>query len=313
MASSSYTIVFILLLHIFQRKGGVVKGATFTFVNKCSDTIWPAILGSPKLETTGFHLSKDTSRAVQAPTGWSGRFWARTGCTFDDSGRGSCSTGDCGSGEMECNGAGATAATLAEFTLGSGSIDFYDVSLVDGYNLPVLVEAAGGSGQCASTGCAEDLNQSCPPELMAEGGGACRSACGAFGTPEYCCKGEYGSPATCRPSEYSEMFKSACPKSYSYAYDDVTSTFTCTAADYVITFCPSLPSGKSSKSDNGMSDGSGSESGSGSGSVEEAMLADGSWLAELAIGGESATTHPFGATAQALVALFTVLYILLQQ
>nr|DAD46807.1 TPA_asm: hypothetical protein HUJ06_016744 [Nelumbo nucifera] len=43
----------------------------------------------------------------------------------------------------------------------------------------------------------------------------------AFGTPEYCCSGEFNTPATCRPSVYSEIFKSACPKSYNYGYDDV--------------------------------------------------------------------------------------------
>ncbi|KAH6807953.1 Pathogenesis-related thaumatin superfamily protein [Perilla frutescens var. frutescens] len=303
-------IVFIiLLLNLSQGKGGV-RGATFTFVNKCSQTIWPAILGSPTLETTGFQLSKGGSRAFQAPTGWSGRFWGRTACAFDDSGHGSCATGDCGSGQLECNGAGATAATLVEFTLGSGSMDFYDVSLVDGYNLPLLVEVSGGSGQCSSTGCVEDLNQSCPAELRTEDGGACRSACDAFNTPEYCCKGEYGSPATCKPSMYSQVFKSACPKSYSYAYDDATSTFTCTAADYVITFCPSHPSQKSSKSDDD-SGGSGSESeaadagnGSGSGSVQEAILADGSWLADLATGDSiSASLSP------ALLAFLTIVHL----
>ncbi|KAK8642353.1 hypothetical protein V6N13_011700 [Hibiscus sabdariffa] len=44
------------------------------------------------------------------------------------------------------------------------------------------------------------------------------------------------------------MFKAACPKSYSYAYDDATSTFTCTGADYTITFCPSSTSQKSASS-----------------------------------------------------------------
>ncbi|KZV19311.1 hypothetical protein F511_23808 [Dorcoceras hygrometricum] len=233
------------------------------------------------METTGFELPKGGSRAFQAPTGWSGRFWGRTGCTFDGSGRGSCATGDCGSGEVECNGAGSTAATLAEFTLGLGSMDFYDVSLVDGYNLPVMVDVSGGSGQCESTGCAEDLNRLCPTELRTEVGGACRSACDAYGTPEYCCRAEYGSPATCKPSTYSQVFKAACPKSYSYAYDDATSTFTCTAADYLITFCPNDPSQKSSKSSYGTPDDSGPEHGSGvgpgSGSIPEAMLADGSW------------------------------------
>lgn len=219
--------------------------ATFTFVNRCDYTVWPGILanaGSPPLQSTGFELPKDTSRTFQASTGWSGRFWARTGCTFDGSGSGSCLTGDCGSGQVECNGAGAAPpATLAEFTLGTGGQDFYDVSLVDGYNLPMIVEGTGGSGLCATTGCTSDLNQQCPAELRASEGSACKSACEAFGSPEYCCSGAYGSPATCRPSIYSEMFKAACPRSYSYAYDDATSTFTCTGADYTVTFCPSSP------------------------------------------------------------------------
>uniref|UniRef100_A0A7N0TF88 Thaumatin-like protein n=1 Tax=Kalanchoe fedtschenkoi TaxID=63787 RepID=A0A7N0TF88_KALFE len=95
------------------------KGATFTFVNKCGYTVWPGILpgaGTSPLETTGFQLARKDFRTFQAPPGWSGRFWARTGCTFDSSGHGSCATGDCGSGLMECNGAGAAPpATLAEF------------------------------------------------------------------------------------------------------------------------------------------------------------------------------------------------------
>lgn len=224
-----------------------VSGATFTFVNKCDFTVWPGILasaGSPKLDSTGFELTKGSSRSFQAPTGWSGRFWARTGCSFDPSGLGSCATADCGSGQLECNGAGAAPpATLAEFTLGSSSgatLDFYDVSLVDGYNLPMIVEGSGGSGTCATTGCATDLNRSCPNELKVDNGDACKSACDAFGTPEYCCSGAYASPSTCKPSMYSQLFKSACPKSYSYAYDDASSTFTCTGADYTITFCASL-------------------------------------------------------------------------
>lgn len=220
-------------------------GATFSFVNRCDYTVWPGILanaGSPSLDSTGFQLQKDSSRSFQAPTGWSGRFWARTGCNFDQSDSGSCTTGDCGSGQIECNGAGAAPpATLAEFTLGTGGQDFYDVSLVDGFNVPMIVEGSGGSGACATTGCLSDLNRQCPAELRFGDGEACKSACEAFGSPEYCCSGEYNSPAACKPSVYAEMFKSACPRSYSYAYDDPTSTFTCTAADYTITFCPSMP------------------------------------------------------------------------
>lgn len=183
------------------------------------------------------------------PTSWSGRIWGRTLCSTDPSGKFSCITGDCGSSKVECTGSGAIPpATLAEFTLnGANGLDFYDVSLVDGYNLPITVEPSGGSGNCTTTGCLVDLNGACPTELKvkiaAEEEGsdeksvACKSACEAFGDPLYCCNGAYGTPQTCKPSSYSQFFKSACPRAYSYAYDDGTSTFTCSSADYLITFC----------------------------------------------------------------------------
>ncbi|KAK9067404.1 hypothetical protein SSX86_014732 [Deinandra increscens subsp. villosa] len=243
MAPSHLALKFLLLSLII--KG--VFGTTFTFSNKCDYTVWPGILGTPALATTGFELAEGKSRSLQAPAGWSGRFWGRTRCSFDGFGHGSCATGDCGSGQVECNGAGAAPpATLAEFTLGSGSgtQDFYDVSLVDGYNIQMIVDVSGGSGGCGTTGCVDDLNRRCPGELRVADGGGCRSACETFGTPEYCCKDAFDSPAACRPTPYSELFKSACPKSYSYAYDDATSTFTCTGADeYTIVFCPSIHSG----------------------------------------------------------------------
>ena len=66
----------------------------------------------------------------------------------------------------------------------------------------------------------------------------CKSACLAFDTYEYCCKGQYDSPDTCKPTSYSKMFKDACPQAYSYAYDDKSSTFTCVGANYDITYCP---------------------------------------------------------------------------
>ncbi|GFP89032.1 thaumatin-like protein [Phtheirospermum japonicum] len=239
---SSYILSFFIHLLLLSR---AAFGATFTFVNKCEYTVWPGILanaGSPRLDSTGFELPQDSTRSFIAPAGWSGRFWGRTGCTFSGSEPGSCLTGDCGSGQAECSGSGAAPpATLAEITLGNSGLDFYDVSLVDGYNLPMIVEATGGSGMCASTGCVTDLNRACPAELRFGGGEACKSACEAFRSPEYCCSGAFNSPAACRPTVYSQLFKSVCPRSYSYAYDDPTSTFTCSGADYTVTFCPSTP------------------------------------------------------------------------
>ncbi|XP_029127777.1 thaumatin-like protein 1b [Cajanus cajan] len=256
-ASTQFAASLILLCFSHFLRGS--NSATFTIVNKCSYPVWPGLLsgaGTAQLATTGFALQPGDSSAVAVPTAWSGRLWGRTLCTTDSAARFSCVTGDCGSSAVECGGGGATPpATLAEFTLnGAGGLDFYDVSVVDGYNLPILVEAQG-SGNCTAAGCAADLNGGCPAELRvrtaASGWGvACKSACEAFGDPRYCCSGPYATPETCEPSSYSQVFKSACPRAYSYAYDDATSTFTCASADYRITFCPSS-SRSSMKSGNG--------------------------------------------------------------
>lgn len=218
-------------------------------VNKCRRTVWPGLLSganSPPLPTTGFELKSGKSRTITIPKSWSGRIWARTLCTHHQNQTFSCVTGDCGSQKLECAGSGAAPpATLAEFTLnGAGGLDFYDVSLVDGYNLPMLVVPKGGrGGGCGATGCLVDLNGACPAELKVarEGRGgsvACKSACEAFGDPRYCCSEAYATPDTCFPSVYSLFFKHVCPRAYSYAYDDKTSTYTCGSADYVIIFCP---------------------------------------------------------------------------
>lgn len=72
---------------------------------------------------------------------------------------------------------------------------------------------------------------------------ACKSACEAFGLDQYCCSGNFANPTTCRPSFYSTIFKRACPRAYSYAFDDGTSTFTCKAYEYAIVFCPATSNG----------------------------------------------------------------------
>nr|DAD40635.1 TPA_asm: hypothetical protein HUJ06_014958 [Nelumbo nucifera] len=207
--------------------------------------VWPGTLsgnGGAVLGEGGFSLAPGASVQLTAPPGWSGRFWARTGCNFHDSGNGKCITGDCGG--LKCAGGGAPPVTLAEFTTGvsgTNNMDFYDVSLVDGYNVGMGVRASGGTGACQYAGCVADLNHSCPKELQVTDSGnvvACKSACAAFNTPEFCCTGGHSTPQTCSPTSYSEMFKRACPTAYSYAYDDASSTCTCTGSDYLITFCP---------------------------------------------------------------------------
>ncbi|CAI0469341.1 unnamed protein product [Linum tenue] len=238
----------LLALAVFFIVGAQTTRVAFT--NKCPFTVWPGTLtggGVPQLPVTGFELPSKSSSSIHVPANWtSGRFWARTGCSTDSTGKFSCLTGDCASGKIRCVGAGAIPpVTLMEFTLGASSgLDFFDISLVDGFNLPVAVNQwGGGPGVCRTPSCPGDVNGVCPPEMAVKGPDgrviACKSACLALNKPEYCCTGQYGSPATCPPTQYSKIFKGKCPQAYSYAYDDASSTFTCpTGRNYLITFCP---------------------------------------------------------------------------
>ena len=221
----------------------------FVFTNRCPETIYPGVQTNPNrpaFPTTGFALPPGPDAAFPGvPAGWAGRIWGRYRCATDASGSFGCASGDCATGRVECNGAGNQApSTLAEFTLdGQGGRDFYDVSNVDGFNVPVQILPYGGGQSCAAVACAANINAACPPELAARAADGstvgCRSACGAFNTDELCCRGEYGSPDRCRPSSYSQFFKAQCPQAYSYAFDDGSSTFTCASGgNYQILFCP---------------------------------------------------------------------------
>ncbi|CAN1134848.1 Thaumatin-like protein 1a [Linum perenne] len=132
-----------LIYYIFVTDAGA-EAAKVTFINKCPFTVWPATLsggGVPQLPNTG-------SEIIEVPPNWSsGRFWGRTGCSVDATGKFTCLTGDCASGQVSCNGAGGIPpVTLAEFTLGgAGGLDFFDISLVDGFNLPVSITCTPSS------------------------------------------------------------------------------------------------------------------------------------------------------------------------
>lgn len=249
MAARSVQLCLLVLLQLIV--SCILPGAeaaTFSVVNKCPFDVYAGVLpnsGQALLGNGGFKLNANGGqRSLDAPAGWSGRLWGRTGCRFDPATqRGPCETGDCG-GEVACNGrGGAPPATLAEILLnGYQNLDFYDISLVDGYNLPMAIAPRGGSGDCVAPSCTLSLPNSCAGPLQVQVGGrlvACKSACVAFGTPQYCCTPPMNTPQTCPPTQYSKAFKAACPQAYSYAFDDPTSTFTCKGANYDITFCPS--------------------------------------------------------------------------
>ncbi|VEN44684.1 unnamed protein product [Callosobruchus maculatus] len=224
---------------------GAASAVEFEFRNNGGSEIWVGIQGNPghpALEGGGFPLGPGQSRVVGAEDNWAGRFWGRTWC---DPGSQHCQTGDCGN-RLQCGGAGGVPpATLAEITLkGDAGKDFYDISLVDGYNIKMSMTPIGGSGDgsqysCKRAGCDFNINDDCPGELQVNsehGVIACKSACLAFNNDEFCCRGAFNDPNKCRAGEYANRFKAHCPDAYSYAYDDHKSTFTCKANRYLITF-----------------------------------------------------------------------------
>eukprot|EP00253_Pinus_taeda_P003474 PITA_03474 len=135
-----------------------VRGATFMFQNHCSDTVWAA--GIPV--GGGKELAKGAAWSVEVPAGTrAGRFWGRTGCSFDASGKGSCSTGDCG-GVLSCTLSGKSPTTLVEYTLNGGNNqDFYDLSVIDGFNVPLSLTPSDGS--CKALTCKMDQ---CPDAYL---------------------------------------------------------------------------------------------------------------------------------------------------
>lgn len=232
---------------------------TFTIANNCPFTIWPAFFTNPDSparitsQVAGWQADSGTQNQFQVPDGWAGRFWGRRDCDFSKAGPTSCITGGCNGG-LICDsntGTGVPPTTLAEFKLnGDGGQDFYDVSNVDGSDLPVRITNNQG---CPTPSCPVDLNPGCPEDRMKVRNSAgvtigCLSACqanldGNHDDSANCCTGSHDTAATCPNSgvQYYSYFKGNCPDAYAYAYDESSqkSLWTCNrGADYVVTFCP---------------------------------------------------------------------------
>jgi hypothetical protein len=220
-----------------------------TLVNRTRAVIWPAAWPGSVTGRTGWRLAPGAQVTFRVAGDWNARLWGRTGCHFDRAGHGGCETGDCG-GRFQCQGWGTIPATLAEYDMDSfDHLDFYDVSMVDGSNLPMYINLARGAtrdrispdGCEAGRGCTRTVR--CPTALQVRRRGrvgACISPCARFGTNRYCCRGRFAAgcnPATTWPIDYAHVFKRAEPYAYSWSGDDATSVFTCAGGcDYRITF-----------------------------------------------------------------------------
>ncbi|RDX52361.1 Osmotin, thaumatin-like protein [Lentinus brumalis] len=249
-----------LLLLAYTPEG--VQGRTFTVVNACPFTIWPAMYTDLAAGTavpdfpTGWEAPPWTSVTIAVPDNWkAGRIWGRRDCDFTITTGPTCLDGWC-IGGLLCDpttGTGVPPATVAEWTLqGDGNRDFYDVSLVDGYNLPMAIT---NTANCPVADCAVDLGPNCPAPIQGPFDSTgypvgCKSACFANldGNPNNspnCCSGSFGTAAACPPSgvQYYDYFKGNCPNAYAYAFDESSGSalWTCDSglnADYTLTFCP---------------------------------------------------------------------------
>jgi hypothetical protein len=119
---------------------------------------------------------------------------------FDSSSMAFCAMVNCVSSEVKCHDVGATPpATLTEFTLDStGGMDFYDASLVDGYDLPLLIQMTASDYPNSSS--LTDLNNCGPDELHADAGHTYRNAYEAFKSPMSYYNGAYDNLDTCHLS-----------------------------------------------------------------------------------------------------------------
>jgi hypothetical protein len=202
--------------------------------NRCPYAVWADALPKTTLPNgVPLEVAPGQVFSVGWPNGWSGRVWGKKGCVP--------ATG----GALTCANTGAN--SLAEFTLTKtpdAGLDYYDVSLVDGFNIPIgIVNVGHPTDQsriynCGSPICAKDLLAGCPAPLQETGvnGGvvSCHNdSCKVLGN------NVMTSPFCMYPNQYTQYFKSACPTSYSFPYDDPTSTFTCKSGqDYQVVFCP---------------------------------------------------------------------------
>ncbi|KAG7527450.1 hypothetical protein FFLO_06919 [Filobasidium floriforme] len=246
----------------------LAKDRKLTIKNSCAAKVCPGVdqsaakkkLSLPNGKSGnlgGWCLGSGESTVLTLPGTWSGKFWGRTGC--DEGGK--CVTGNCGG--VDCTGGNEGSVTLAEITTFDGSnaqeFDFYDISLVDGFNIPASLSLPGS--QCPTSSCEGNANAHCPDELRTSidkgTNMACMSACKAgFGVATVshgggsskasmnCCSGPWASPENCPKDciDYYGALKDACSTGYAVSNleNHKNSLGSCPGdqPDYELEFCP---------------------------------------------------------------------------
>lgn len=206
------------------------------FINACDIPVWAGASGDvdppAALAAIPRPLPPGSCEAVAVTSVVGGRAWGAVDCVDDVC----ASDGSSGRG------------TLIQFTLPEQGIANYDVSLVDGFNLPMAIRPTGeGAEACVPAICAEDLNASCPEgqRRHAEGSTAvawCESICRACNAcpptcdtcPEVasvCC-----TPEVCGANERTALWDALCPDAIAYSGEGSPGCSVHT--DFDIIYCP---------------------------------------------------------------------------
>jgi len=187
--------------------------------------------GVPLVDGGGFRLDADggaqATHISTVPMFWQGAFWGRTHCTGTDDDLDcdwmTCHVVSDGKGKLQCGGIGVTIpATKGEINFDQNGVTTYDVSIVDGFNVPMLIEINPATGKkvpldanhayfdCGPAGTKTDilplfkdtgLTSRLIMKTKAGEMAAIWSACSVSSAPnpqdprweEYCCKGVYES------------------------------------------------------------------------------------------------------------------------
>jgi hypothetical protein len=227
-----------VLLATAARQPSPVMSTTttnLTLHNLCPYPVWPLVTanaGNPSIPTdadgepAGRLDGNGEGLATLAfpPGAWSGRVVARTGCTGgDDSDEADAYDPLLPTPPLRCATGDAPPVTVAQVSVGgTGGAAAYSVSLVDGFNVAVVVtphgmppEGTGPRRRCPTLGCAVDLGAECPPRARAPGGG-----CGAGATE-------------------AALFKHLCPDTRTNATDVEDTPQDCVdPGEIKVVFCP---------------------------------------------------------------------------
>ena len=202
-----------------------MPATNLTLHNLCPYPVWPLVTPNvglpaiPDVEEAAVRLDGNGEGLVTLAfpaDAWSGRVVARTGCSDDYDGADS-SASRCETGEAPAP------VTVAQVSVhGPGGLAEYSVSLVDGFNVPVVVTPHGfeEGRECPTLGCAVDLEADCPGDARAPAGG-------------------------CRGQGQAGFFKERCPDTRTTPTDVEATPQRCLEpGELKVVFCPATTSSK---------------------------------------------------------------------